>query len=416
MKIDVEQAGTILVLRLEGRLDVVWADHVAKRVRDELRGGHHNVRINAAEVAYLSSAGIRVLIQLRREIAAVHGSFFVIHPSEFVDSTLRMSGLEELISTEADVRPAAGGGASPQADGRGVAIDGMAMEVHTLAGAGEMRLSLPARWIPWAPVRDDEIEAVRFPVGRVGLGIGAAGQKTDVRGRLGEFMAVSGCMALQPADDQPHAPDFVTQTGELVPELHAIQALVAEGAFPFLLRFQPEGAAGSLALSDLIAEAMRVCSADAIVLAVLAEAEGLVGSALSRSPGLLEGGGAPDRFPEIQNWMNFCGERVHAGTTALAVSFAARTSAAGPLSLVLAPMPSRPDLSSHTHAAAFPFRPLPDGPLPLDDHARALFDAQDPIDLLHLLEDDRPLIGLGQSRFIRGACWCAPLRMEGGRL
>ena len=50
MKIDVEQAGTILVLRLEGRLDVVWADHVAKRVRDELRGGHHNVRINAAEL------------------------------------------------------------------------------------------------------------------------------------------------------------------------------------------------------------------------------------------------------------------------------------------------------------------------------------------------------------------------------
>jgi hypothetical protein len=30
--------------------------------------------------------------------------------------------------------------------------------------------------------------------------------------------------------------------------------------------------------------------------------------------------------------------------------------------------------------------------------------------LLHLIEDNRPAIGLGQSSFIRGACWCAAIK------
>ena len=64
---------------------------------------------------------------------------------------------------------------------------------------------------------------------------------------------------------------------------------------------------------------------------------------------------------------------------------------------------------SAAHAAAFPFLPLPDGVISLNEQVKALFDAHDPVDLLHLVEDDRSLTGLGQSMFIRGACWCAAL-------
>jgi hypothetical protein len=38
---------------------------------------------------------------------------------------------------------------------------------------------------------------------------------------------------------------------------------------------------------------------------------------------------------------------------------------------------------------------------------RQVFAAAEPVALLHLLEDPRPALGLGQSAFVSGACWCA---------
>jgi hypothetical protein len=141
----------------------------------------------------------------------------------------------------------------------------------------------------------------------------------------------------------------------------------------------------------------------------IVEIEGLVGAALSRSPGLIGQDDAPGRFPEIRDWMAFCGERVHARQQALLVSFAARHPGAE-LAPFLVPLPSRPDLFAHAHAVVLPFRPLQDGCIDLKENVHSSFEAAAPLDLLHLIEDDRPLVGLGQSAFIRGACWCAPLR------
>jgi hypothetical protein len=60
----------------------------------------------------------------------------------------------------------------------------------------------------------------------------------------------------------------------------------------------------------------------------------------------------------------------------------------------------------------FPYRPLPRGDIPCAETVRALFDSQTVVDLLHLLHDWRPGSGAGQSRFHRGALWCAPLALD----
>ena len=407
MKIETEQIGKNVVLHVAGRLDATWAEHFHNAVRNVLRAGQHHVRIEASKLEYLSSAGIRVLLQIQRELATVNGTFFIFHPSEFVESTLRMSGLEIFLAADADIQSAggtsAGAGGAPSPD------------VYALASSGGMVLRLPARWTPWARVREGDLKRLPLPPGILALGIGAAGNDLqEVRGQLGEFLAVAGGMCWQPADMHHHPPDYVVQTGDYVPEIHALQALVAEGSFSTLFRFQSERAGDSLPLGDLANRALEVCGANVVVLVALAEIDGLVGTALSRSPGLVDENSQPGQFPEIRDWMNFCGDRVHAGLSALLVCFVARPSAAGPLTPFLTPLPSNPNVAIHAHTAIFPFRPLPDGRIQLDEHVRALMDANEPIDLLHLVEDDRPLTGLGQSTFIRGACWCAPLRWEEG--
>ena len=411
MKIEVEHKGRRTVLRLEGRLDVVWAEHVAARAQDLLRSGHHDLRLEASGLSYLSSAGLRVLIQLRRDVAAVQGSFFVVAPSEFVDKALRMAGLDALIEAAGtDADESALRAAAPVR--RSVAtVAGMELEVYPLATGGGMVLSGMSGGTPGQPVKDSDWKALALPEGKVALGIGAAGTDMDeVRLRLGEYLAVAGCMVVQPSDSEQHLPDFVEQTGGFVPEIHAIQALVAEGSFTTLVRFRPAGEAGSISMADLAACALEATGGDAAVWVALGEAEGLVGTALARSPGRIAAGEEPGSFPQIREWMNFCGERVHAGRSVLVVGFVARRpegkSEDPPW---LAPLPSRPELAVHVHAAVFPFRPLPEGEIRMEEHVRALFDARGPLDLLHLVEDDRPLIGLGQSALIRGACWCARL-------
>lgn len=64
---------------------------------------------------------------------------------------------------------------------------------------------------------------------------------------------------------------------------------------------------------------------------------------------------------------------------------------------------------AHAHAVVFPFRPLPQGVLDLETSVAAVFEDNTPMGLLHLIEDDRPIVGLGESSFIRGVCWCAPV-------
>ena len=63
------------------------------------------------------------------------------------------------------------------------------------------------------------------------------------------------------------------------------------------------------------------------------------------------------------------------------------------------------NLAGHFHAAAFSFRPFKKGRLVLGDTVRTLFEDTGVQGVLHLLNDNRPVVGVGQSEFTRGACW-----------
>ena len=89
------------------------------------------------------------------------------------------------------------------------------------------------------------------------------------------------------------------------------------------------------------------------------------------------------------------------------------------VSLVYAQEPEPLDtagaLVGHFHAAAFPFHPIKKGRVALGDTVRTFFESGELLGVLHLLTDDRDIVGVGQSEFTRGACWVAPLQ-AGGRL
>jgi len=412
MQIETRTMGRHTVLYLTGRLDISWADHFLQVSQEVIRGGRHHLRVEASGLDYLSSAGIRVLIRLRQELAAVTGSFFIVNPSPFVYSTLRMSGLELLLASQEEITLTDGVAETPadEAETHNTPAE-MGIEVFALDAAARMRVQSPCSWKPWQPIKDIDIIKLSFPLETVGFGIGApARNPRDARSQLGEFLALSGCLSWLPGGGE-NTPDYLVLSEKLIPEVYAVQALTAEGAFSHLLRFSPNDKTSSINLTELIGAALKTVREEAVVMVAVAEAEGLVGAALSRSPGEMREEETPGHFPEIRDWMAFCGERVHARQSVLLAAVAAR----GPspeMAACLTATPSDPSLFLHAHAAVLPFRPLQEGCLPLHKTVQAFFETAEPMDLMHLIEDNRPLLGLGQSAFLRGACWCAPLRFE----
>ena len=408
MQIETKTVGPCTVLYLNGRLDVAWAEHFMNEAREIMRGGRHHLRVEASGLEYLSSAGIRVLIRTGREVAAVNGSFFIINPSPFVKDTLHISGLDLLLAVP-DAPPE---GPEPideipqPADSR---MPGMSVEVMTLDPSAFMQAESPCSWIPWHPVQDGDIVKLAFPPDTVGLGIGAPGRDPrDARPHFGEFLAVDGCLTWLPGGGE-NPPDYLVRSDQFVPEVYAVQALTATGSYSHLIRFSPNSKTSSIPLTDLIGTALKTTGADAVVMVCVAEIEGLVGAAISRSPGEITEGDHPERFPEVREWVAFCGERVHARQSALMTVFAARCPEPV-LAAQLSASPSDETLFFHAHAAVLPYRPLQEGIITPDGTIQAFFETAEPVDLMHLLEDNRPIIGLGQSALLRGACWCAPLR------
>jgi hypothetical protein len=61
----------------------------------------------------------------------------------------------------------------------------------------------------------------------------------------------------------------------------------------------------------------------------------------------------------------------------------------------------------------FPHRPLK---RTAADLAAVVADlaASEPVAVVHLMADDRPVLGSGLSELVRGRCWFAPLALAGG--
>src|SRR5712671_1012080 len=86
-----------LELQLKGRLDANWADHVGKTIETAIRAGQHHIDLDFAQVNYLSSAGIRVLVKYFKQLSGVGGMLRVLRPAGGVLSTLQLSGMADML-------------------------------------------------------------------------------------------------------------------------------------------------------------------------------------------------------------------------------------------------------------------------------------------------------------------------------
>jgi hypothetical protein len=177
-----------------------------------------------------------------------------------------------------------------------------------------------------------------------------------------------------------------------------------------LLRFDKGPEQTSVPLSAVVQACLDAAGSGAVGLVMVAETAALVGAALQKTPGHSPPGqaGSIFAFPDVRDWLSFTAEAALANTTSLIVGVAAGDARSASLRLVK-PLVRSGKLHGHFHAAAFPYRPLRKGRVELAATVEPLFESEQVLGLLHLLNDWRPANGAGESRFLRGACWCAPI-------
>jgi anti-anti-sigma factor len=431
MEISKRSEGDLLVLEVQGRIDGYWAGTLRTALDEEVRSGAHEIHVDLNRVDFLSSSGVRVLVQTFRQMQELRGKFGVVSPSENASEALQLVGVKTLLVVD-----------PPKTDGsRGarpaVALDRLlerlepkptdvkpAREIHSdqadyqvfplAEGAGfQGRLVGDPGLLTRGRLSESDCHRIPFPSATFGLGVGALGLGfADCRERFGEFLAVGGIAAYLPTDAS-HTPDYLAAVRSGAPSVLACYALVCEGSPTLLTRFESHPDPGRASLGDIAEAGLDASGADTIGMVMIAETTGLIGASLRRSPAL----GAPATYavPQIREWLSFTTDHIYQRSTVLAVGVASRGGEkAASLKSALRPLGAGSDLQGHFHAACFSYRPAPHGIVDMRQTVASVFEHQDLLSVLHLLGDDRAIGGVGQSDFLRGACWIAPLTTPGG--
>jgi anti-anti-sigma factor len=101
-----EVTGGVSVYRIAGRIDASTSGSLESAVRPATGGSNPRVIFDMRDVAYISSAGLRVVLQTAKHVMAAKGAFAVFGLQPAVLEVFKISGFENIIPIAADVAEA----------------------------------------------------------------------------------------------------------------------------------------------------------------------------------------------------------------------------------------------------------------------------------------------------------------------
>lgn len=465
LDIEVIEKGRFKILKLKGRIDANWSLRLSESINEVIRGGAYDIILDAAEVDYISSAGVRVLLMSYKELNKLSGSFALYRPCDNVKSIINMMGLSSLFDcskfeAEMSGRPAAesckssltgvseglaaagetagvSGGAPPghSAPDYGV-VNGMSINVVFKKEYGAaVKISGDINKISSFSYLADDMRVMPAGPGVIAFGLGALGPGgAKALERAGEFISTCGYTAYMPSDGSKK-PDYLIAGSDFTPQINYLYCAACECVYSAAFSFKSSSAGASVKLSDIIKTAHGVAGCDDILAVIIGETDGIVGVSLAVPPAAAEKkialsgkGGAeelktPDEaagqnyegeseergpfgFPQIRDNFNITAEPAFSGGIAVCAGLSSIKQVLDKnAAAFLRPLASTSNIYGHFHASVFGFTPLKKN---CDDPAwlmAALYEKGSPEAVFHLINDWRDINGAGESGFISGTCW-----------
>ena len=106
MEITTQETGTTAVVSVVGDIDAATASEVTAYVRETISGGWANIIINLGEVPFMSSAGLRFLLDAHQQSQVAGSHVIVAAAQEGVDRVLTTSGFSRILTTYPTVEEA----------------------------------------------------------------------------------------------------------------------------------------------------------------------------------------------------------------------------------------------------------------------------------------------------------------------
>ncbi len=399
MEIVKERSGSVVHLRLFGRLDNHWSQSLDEALHEVAREGTRHVQLDFSGVTYLSSAGAAVLLKHYREAMALQGSLQISAASERARGTLRLMGFVELLIA----------GASTDA-GRRKTLS-IPLPLESERASYESRV-LSEKKSECTLIGNPELTGQSSPISIYrdvfALGVGALGaNQEECRDFFGEFIAAAGSAAFMPTDGTA-TPDYMLSSVGLTPTVQALYAITFRGSPSHQLRFEANTPDAGVPLSEIARACASLAGTPTVGIVMAADITGLVCARLRRSP--RRGDAVQFDFPGVREWLSFTPDREFARFSCLVVGLASSSPSA---SLVPFLRPVSDEYQGHFHAVVTAFQSLPRGKLPVSDIVSTWLQPRSVISVVHLLRDARPIEGAGESEFQRGTCWLFPID-EGG--
>lgn len=404
LEISHQLVGNDLVFKCTGRLDANQSVHLNDYIGRMIREGHYHIVLDMSEIEYISSAGIRSLVTQYKNLKTVNGYFYITTMSENVRQVLSMVGMLDML-TKLPQKTEESGIKEEKPDR--ISFSGASFELMPLKAKGKVKVCLYGNpgLIKDSSFKTADARKIDSGQNHYALGLGSIGDSFDeCKNRFGEFLMFGKNIAYLPADGSGK-PDYMVSSGKFVASLVELYGIHFEGIFSHLVRFDPEKLQKTIGLSQLVLAVQELTGLDKFALVMIAESGGLIGTSLNASP--VEGKKIFS-FPEVKNTVNFTTEPAHNRMLTLSVGYFTFNPDCDDQVFVKNILPGT-NLSGHIHTAVFPYTPLKKTAIDLEETIGFLFNSSELNDILHLTNDTREIVGLGESNFVQGFCWVAPI-------
>lgn len=404
LEINIENRGKEVILKCTGRLDANRAGYLNDYIDKLVREGRYQIALDMTGIDYLSSAGIRSLITQSKNLRAVNGHFCITAMSENVHQVLNMVGMLEMLSQPQQSTENEEETENKEENFEAYGFSFNFIHLHR-EGNTEVQVYGNPEHIFDSSFKPEDSRQVTPGENHFSIGLGAIGNSfEECKDRFGEYILMGKNIAYLPADGSGR-PDYIVSSGQFIATLTELYGLHFIGDFSYLLRFDPLDSQNTVGLSQLAESIRQLTGYNWMAVVMIAESGGLTGTSLNVSP--------VDRrkiftYPEVKEAVRFTTEPAHIKMLTVSVGYISckNCDEAEPL---LRPLEPGSQVSGHIHTAVFPYTPLKKSDIDLNETIDSLFSSSELTDILHLTNDAREISGIGESRFIQGFCWIAPV-------
>ena len=105
MEIETSEHGSVAVIEVKGRVDSLTAQQFGDALTTSFGGGFRHVVLDLQQVDYMSSAGLRELVNAYKRANKNAGDLRLVQPSERVQEILEIAGLDtvfQIFATQVD--------------------------------------------------------------------------------------------------------------------------------------------------------------------------------------------------------------------------------------------------------------------------------------------------------------------------